>query len=352
MAAEDYAIVVGITHYPGINNLKGAENDAGRFYEWLIAADGGAVPEEQAKLILSRHYDPPASTRQDAKPIAQDIISLFERLIDKGEANETKRTGRRLYIFLAGHGFSPLGYADLPGIEEAALLMANAQSPRYMGYHIPGRGYALWFITSALFDEVVLFMDCCRDNYTRVSAAFPPWLPLDNNRAQKVRPFYGFATEWSRKSRERIIVDGGEVRGLFTWSLLKGLQGNARDKDGCLTSGSLKRFVHNFLPTLFTPKQIATGQNQRAKFEGDEDIILDARKPPARARVSIDFTALDANLQVTLIDPSLKLLGQHLPKDGIWEIDLEPGIYSLSEANTNREQFFKVLGTEVIHVQF
>lgn len=44
---EDYAIVVGINHYPGMNPLKGAEQDALNFIEWLKDPKGGDVPKEQ-----------------------------------------------------------------------------------------------------------------------------------------------------------------------------------------------------------------------------------------------------------------------------------------------------------------
>ncbi len=330
MAAEDYAVVVGIAHYPDISDLKGPENDARDFHAWLINANGGAVPMDQATLILSSDY-PGVPKREDARPIVQDINNKFEHMIEKGMPGG--RTGRRLYIFLAGHGFSPTQ-------DESALLMANAGS--VYRYHIPGRCYAQWFIAAALFDEVVLLMDCCRDDYPFVPIACPPWDPIHAARAYKVRKFFGFATHWTRKSRERPIPPGGVVRGLFSVSLLEGLQGRASDQQGYTTSAKLKGFVQSRLREFFQSEEY-----QSPDFEGDDDIIFTQGLPCPHTHVRITFGQLAGDILVELIDPTLQLLGQHLPKDGTWEIDLAPGIYKLSVPGAGRQEYFEVIGKEV-----
>jgi hypothetical protein len=262
-------------------------------------------------------------------------------MIDKGKSNNG-RTGRRLYIFLAGHGCSP--GLDLYGLEESALFMANAGSG-YWGYHIPGRYYALWFIASAFFDEVILLMDCCRDQYSQLRIATPPWDPIPQARAYRVKRLYGFATKWSRKSREKVI-DGGEVRGLFSWALLEGLQRGARDEQGRITGRSLKGFVYNLLPKLLSPDQY-----QEPTFEGDEDIVFAEGIPAELTKVCINFGQLDENAVVELIGPSRQPLDQHLPKDGPWEVNLGKGLYKLYMPGINRKEFFEVIGEEVVNVQ-
>ena len=335
MAADDYALAVGIARYPGLSNLQGPENDAGRFHEWLVSPCGGDVPENQAFLVLSSHFGPFAQ-RRDARPIIQDILNHFECMIETGK-QRGGRAGRRLYIFMAGHGFSPT-------LEEAALLMANANMDS-MGYHIPSRTYALWFIASALFDEIVLLMDCCRDDYPYTNLALPPWGMIHAARAYKVRHLYGFATKWSRKSRERVIAEGGEIRGLFTWSLLKGLQGGAVDQQGRTTGASLKNFVHNYLPKL-----LPQDQYQEPNFEGDEDIVFTQGRPVSTTHVLITFGQLAQHATAQLFNASFDLKGQHAVKDGTWEVDLEPGIYRLLVPCTGQKLLFEVIGGGVINV--
>jgi len=60
---EDYAIVVGINYYPALRKLKAAEKDATLFAEWLMSPEGGGLPPDNVRLILSSNYEKPAPTR-------------------------------------------------------------------------------------------------------------------------------------------------------------------------------------------------------------------------------------------------------------------------------------------------
>lgn len=331
MAADDYAVVVGIASYPGISNLQGPENDARNFYAWLVAADGGAVPQHQAELICSSRY-PVFSKRPEAKPIIEDINTAFELLIEQG-MNNHGRTGRRLYIFMAGHGFSP-------SLEESALLMANA-GQLFMGYHIPGHTYAQWFVASALFDEVVLFMDCCRDSYLNVPRYVPPWSPVPSNDASTVKKFYGLATKWSHNSREQII--DGQMQGLFTWSLLKALRGDAPDEQGRVTGEVLSGVVSRMLKS-----QVPSNDYQEPAFEGDDDLVLAAGFPCPLTTVQITFAQLGQGTLVTLCDCTLNPVDQHMSQNGPWEVQLKPGFYQLSVPNIHQGLIFEVSGKDVL----
>ena len=215
MAADDRAIVVGISHYPGLDTeetkLAGPENDARDFIEWLTSSAGGDVPNGSVCRILSSDYSPAADPSR-AKPTTEALREAIDQLHDLGK-NHGGRAGRRLYLFLAGHGFAP-------DVDEAALLMANAAKGR-TGHHFPGRLYANWFRQAEFFKEVVLFMDCCRENYPRS--------PLQKCHLEIVTGHkeahycYGFATSFSRPARESADSDG-VVHGVFTTALLAGLR--------------------------------------------------------------------------------------------------------------------------------
>ena len=208
MAANDRTIVVGVKDYPSLGNLDGPENDARDFEAWLLDPTGGGVPQGNIKRILSSDFVATANPL-DAEPTTVRLQRAFDGLYDLGEANGGK-AGRRLYVYLAGHGVAP-------SLEDAALLMANAARGR-SGYHISGRTYANWFRQSAFFDEIVLFMDCCRENSARAGVQPSPYDPL--SAPVPAHHLYGFATEWSRASRERPIGAGGQIQGLFTIALL------------------------------------------------------------------------------------------------------------------------------------
>src|SRR5713226_2019709 len=155
VAADDRAIVVGISRYPALGDLAGPENDAKAFDAWLRSASGGDVPGDNIDRILSSDF-PPCQNAVSAKPTAEAVKEAIDKLHFIGESGGAY-VGRRLYLFMAGHGFAP-SYTD------AALLMANAAINR-TGHHFPGRPYADWFRESAFFKEVVLLMDCCGENY-------------------------------------------------------------------------------------------------------------------------------------------------------------------------------------------
>ncbi|HEV7333087.1 MAG TPA: hypothetical protein VGN63_18780 [Flavisolibacter sp.] len=256
---NDYAIVVGLKKYPGLDKsqkpLEGPENDAMDFYNWVLSSKGGQVPKDQIQLILSSHFPSVNSDDfMDAKPAEIEIGKAFQRLWDLAKANQKNRkpakVGRRLYIFMSGHGIAPQHFGNK--IEkESALLMSNVDpdnmaAPRY---HIPGTYVANWFCENDLFDEIFLFMDCCRDKVT--AASINTFLPAKGD-SDKAKRFYAFASRWSRKTRERPMPDeNNKVRGVFTKTLLKALEGAAAMAEknnklfGHITFESLQSYLIN-----------------------------------------------------------------------------------------------------------
>ena len=68
MAKDDWAIIVGVTHYPGFTglaDLRGSESDAKEFWEWVIASDGGDIPKAKVVKICSSQFK--RKKKQDQK---------------------------------------------------------------------------------------------------------------------------------------------------------------------------------------------------------------------------------------------------------------------------------------------
>jgi uncharacterized caspase-like protein len=251
MAKDDWGIVVGVGLYPDLGNLDGPENDARAVHEWLISPQGGDVPEKQVALILSSQF-PAAPQPNRAEPTTQTIDAAFEDLQqeadDNGRAGNGRRAGRRLYIYLAGHGCAPRLLND------AALLTANASTLR-AGHHIVGRLSANWFLQSNFFDETVLLMDCCREDCD-VAARIPPYITVTGaDKLDKARAFFGFGTKWSRLSRER-MMDDGKIHGVFTWALLQGLKTAADPATGEVTGRLLGDYLYNKMKTFLKPEDL------------------------------------------------------------------------------------------------
>jgi hypothetical protein len=247
----DWAIVVGVWDYPDLGDLAGPEHDARAFANWVQAPEGGGVPADHVRLILSSDYAP-AELARAAQPTDAQVMAVFDELDDLAQSNrdggEGLRVGRRLYLYLAGHGCAP-------ALDESVLLMANA-TRRRAGYHIPGKPWANWFYRAGYFDELLLFMDCCRESYPQAALNVPGYIDITAQDAvDRGRRFFAFATKWSRLSRERPMADG-VVRGVFTSALLKGLSGEAADGRGRVTAGSLAGYLLTGMKEFLSPEDL------------------------------------------------------------------------------------------------
>jgi hypothetical protein len=334
MAANDYAILVGITRYPRLGNLQGPENDAVCMHDWLIDQHGGQVPRDHITLIRSSDYSDHSDPLQ-ARPITADINLAFERLLDESR-RQGGEVGRRLYIFLAGHGFAP-------HLEEVALLMANANRWR-PNHYIPGRQYARDFRGAALFREVVLLMDCCRHVRSHVPLFPSPWGELEYIPEADVRHFYGFATEWSRAAREHMVSSSGAVQGIFTQAVLAGLRGGAVDKQHRITSTSLEAYVQQYIEQHIPAEEYHYPQFDYMRHA---DIVFAEQIEPARTRVCITFAQSDEHIQLICLDQELQTIARHMVQTSTWEFSLQPGLYMIAaQTDLDRRQIFCVTGAE------
>jgi len=349
MPANDYAIVVGITDYPNLESLKGPERDADAFYEWLLDAHGADVPMGNATRIVTSLYGPgPGIT----KPTADLIEEAFLNLVRLGRRNGGK-LGRRLYIFFSGHGISP--NLDL---DDAALLMANAARDT-PGLHIPGKVYVDAIALEGLFEEIVLFMDCCRDDYERVSSRQPPWVPAKSARGGDTKRVLGFATRWGRKAREKPIRDGQllkpeqaadtDYRGVFTTALMEALKGHAAGENSKVTVARVSGYIHNRVKDFLEPDEFA-----KPEFHyGTDDLVLAEVQPqapkPKQKSVTIHIQAAGT---VDLIGPDAQVKKSFAPPGGTFSLDLDPGLYLLVEQGTSRQRGFQVMGEGEIDVEF
>jgi hypothetical protein len=212
MATEDFAILVGITRYMGLGNLQGPEGDAQRFRDWLIDPEGGAVPADHVHLIVTSGF-PDAPSVDDAEPASIRFDRALRQVLAPGGGAPKEHIGRRLYLYFSGHGFTT---RDRP---EAALYTARATLS--FPEQIAGTRYLDILKSAALFDELVLVMDCCR-TLEMLSVIAPPLLNLmdDPVGASGVKAFIAYGAPNGLLAREKPLTPGGPVEGLLTHALL------------------------------------------------------------------------------------------------------------------------------------
>jgi hypothetical protein len=339
MADENYAIVVGLNHYPGITPLLGPENDAKWFHGWLIK--NGLVEKKNATLILSSAFTA-APLTIEAKPDTVAIDQAFERLLRIGVAND--KVGKRLYLFFSGHGFSP-------GLNDAALLMANCEaSLGITGHYVNAVHYADFFAKAAYFDEIALFMDCCRDDLWQAPVRIAPWQVLRSVDGANVKRFYGLATKWARKAREA-ATPAGPVHGHFTRALQAALEGGAVGKDTKLTTGALLAFCTNYVQVVI--KRELVKQNLEVpepQFVQKDDFEIATGLTPTSTSVSIKFSPASqaSKTSYTLFGGSKpQVLLNNTAGADPWVHTLEFGHYSIFDPNGKQVAEFDTLGESV-----
>jgi hypothetical protein len=353
MAETDWGVVVGITKYPELENLDGSENDAQAFYDWLISPAGGNVPARQVALILSSEF-PVEVKAVRAEPSSYRIQQAFDDLQDVAQANMNagngQQVGHRLYIYLSGHGFAPT-------FDDTALLAANATRLR-AGYHVVGKPFANWFLRSNYFDQVILFMDCCRENVTTVGPNIPAYMTVNGPEGvDKARTFFGFGTKWSRTSRERLMADG-KVHGVFTWALLQGLKGEACDPaTGDVTARSLGDYLYNHMKMFLTAQDL-----QDPEIPKEPDLQYDANPanplvfcnvPVPQYTVNIQLPAAAAGQPVRILDTRFAVACVANGVPPVWQTALRRGTYLAQILPLGLQtQPFEVTGGAPLNVSF
>lgn len=333
---EDFALVVGINDYKALDALDGAKNDAEAFVRWLRDPAGGDLPEANVKVFLS--------TPSPWSPGLEEVVDWMVELVETRSPGLDERIGRRLYLFLAGHGIGP-------GVDEAGLLVPTTSTVAVK--YIAGTRYANFFRAAALFQEVLLFMDCCRDHDWELPDAYFPFREKpDPAAAHDVRILYAFATGFGRKSRERTFDGDAAVGGVFTRALLDGLACRAAAPDGRITAESLKRYVVRQVAALRVP-----GTDQRPDVRVNDDFVLRDGCPPPRVEVTVE-TSPPAPELVVLDAGAAMAPVPHPPRDlgaGRMAVDLVPGrIYVfrvVDGGRTVRETGYEVTDAGGNHVR-
>ena len=127
MAVNDHALVVGINSYPGLSDLQGPVDDAERFAAWLINTPGVDVPKTNVSKLLTNVFHPPGpESYVDARPTASDFLGYFTRVLERQVESNQGQPGRRLYLYLSGHGFQGPTLHDIAVYSSHLPLDAHA----------------------------------------------------------------------------------------------------------------------------------------------------------------------------------------------------------------------------------
>jgi len=213
-----YALIVGVAGYknlPATAQLEYSERDADAIYSVLISPEGGNFRAENVHRL--------SGAKATLANIKQELESWLPSVAKEDD---------RVIIYFAGHGFVQGG---------RAYLAPYDLDPR----NIPGTGYPMDTLGSVAGSKIkakwkVLVTDSCH------SGAITP----DADAAQYNRSLLDLSRSMfsltASRDRERSFEskDWGGGHGIFTYYVVKGLEGSAdEDGDGIVTADELANYT-------------------------------------------------------------------------------------------------------------
>jgi hypothetical protein len=355
MNDSDFAIVVGISRYPGFgvtstdaSNLEAPVRDANDVYEWLVSPLGGDLPRANVKLICSNEGAAPVSVL-NVDPKLQEIQDAFYELVLRAEQNEAAgnrfQVGRRLYIYMSGHGFSPSMFTG-------CLFTANAT--RFNVPNVYASGRLQWFQDAGCFEEYILWLDCCMDRLVTVEPEAISLLPLGTPRPA-VPTMVAFAATRGLRTLETTIDDA--LHSVFTYALLKGLNGAAVDTtSGAVTGRSLGDYLLNAMKKWIPAAEMNNPliSKEPSIVKADEALILVAPSPaglvPPRYTVTIHFPDTPPPARARLWSGSPPRAEAVDIVDGVVTRDCPRGLYIVEVPDQGLRMGFEVTGTGPVDV--
>lgn len=339
MANDDRAIVVGVQIYPALGHLGGAYNDAIDFAKWLKDEQGLEEGNITTIATPSEHIDAPPSLDQ-AAPTMTLVLQAGEKLHAQAQANFASRgdyhIGRRLYLYFAGHGYAVSG-------GQTAVMMANASALRIgPPYHWLGEYTADWFYRSGYFDQVLLFMDCCREDLL-VKQLNMPWddpAPHTKN----VQRFYAYAVKTLLRTREITLGDNSK-RGRFSNALMEGLRSDAYEpgSTGDVTTSALQQYLIRKIGDngVLNESDFVVDYFSICSLPNNKEYPVTIHLPPG-----------SGGQTVQLLNGHFGPVRDLHPAIDVWQGDLEKGNYRAQIQSTGWKVDFPVHGVGAVDVPY
>ncbi|HRF79992.1 MAG TPA: caspase family protein [Flavobacteriales bacterium] len=328
----DHAVLIGVQPNPtGFSLLNGPGNDALRFGDWLMAADGGGVPA--ANVHVANVPSPPhkPATVEGVREAFRPMVQL---------AAQSGLQEDRLFIFASGHGLG-----DLSNSWDTGLITSDADATYRL--HVAVNRYADFMFRSQRFKQIIFLTDCCRDVDPQWPI-IPPQLPIMLNppTGSAPRRFFGAAANWGVQAKESQF--DGVWHGYFTKALLEALDHMPGDHRGRLKGADVATYVH---------ARIANWQERAALLPIPEfayDVVRDVDFGKAR---SLPFPMkLEVGPNATGRKARLLFDGQGHPVDevvlasGAMSWGMRPGLYILEVEDTQIRIPLSVPADTTIHV--
>jgi len=295
---RDFGLVVGVDHYPRFHSLEGAAADAIAFHAWMCDPDGGGVAIEHACLITS--------TPEPPRPL-QDHVD--EQVVELVQAADALGGARRLYVYFSGHGAMCID----GDYDDVALLLAK-WSPTLARLALSSNRYCSALGGLGLFEEVAMFLDCCRTTVVDAVGLPPTFTCRPASRGSPGRAFIAYATEAGRPAFER--PQEGVWHGTFTRRLLWILKRSPQGIEAAALKEALERELRE---DAVQRAHVVNGLAAGSTF-GRRGVM-----PTLQVKPDDEWEAV-----IELFDGMGQLVASHRPSEGTWTLPLAVGLYKLT----------------------
>ncbi|GAB4499744.1 MAG: hypothetical protein OHK0019_37260 [Saprospiraceae bacterium] len=208
--AKVWAVVVGVASYDHMPVLRYTDDDAYRFFAFLKSLEGGALPDEQVRVLV------------DEDATRDNILGTMEEIFSQAGPNDL------IVFYFSGHGlngsFLPIdfdGFNNKITHEEIAKAFNKCKAKFKLCLADACHSGSLFAMRSGSYDPVL------NTYYTTLSKSVS-----------------GTALIMSSKADETSLESQGLRQGVFSHFLIRGLKGEAdKDKDKVVTVEELFDFV-------------------------------------------------------------------------------------------------------------
>ncbi|MCC7504060.1 MAG: caspase family protein [Saprospiraceae bacterium] len=229
--AKVWALVVGVASYDHMPVLRYTDDDAYRFYAFLKSLEGGALPDEQVRVLI------------DEDATRDNILGNLTELFGQAGPNDL------VIFYFSGHGlngsFLPFdfdGFNNKIAHEEIAALF-NKTKAKYK----------------------LCIADACHSGSILAVRSGEPEPVLNQYYAQLAKSVSGTALIMSSKAEETSLESAGLRQGVFSHFLIRGLKGEAdKDHDKAVTVEELYNYIFENVRTY-------TGNRQSPVIKGTYD---------------------------------------------------------------------------------
>lgn len=207
-----YALLVGVARYNHMKSLRYTDDDAYRMYAFLKSPEGGALPDEQIKVLI------------DEDATRENILDAMQEVFSRATENDM------VFFYFSGHGL------------KGSFLPIDYDGANNKLMHTD--------VTNILSNCAAKFKVCIADACH--SGSLEESLYTMKSPQDLISSYYdafrqsagGTALMMSSKAEETSIENNGLRQGIFSHFLIRGLKGGAdHDNSGIITVNELFEYV-------------------------------------------------------------------------------------------------------------